>query len=186
MFLFSILSECFFIWFRIFENSDFFFFWRYFYVASFGPYLWKRNVIALSFAPTDNHEAEVQVLVLTYGRDMAHCSRCLIPCGSNDGKYMMEIHRVLKPGTRKWNRVRVLEVEVIRWRLLNNFMMRLRNIWRMVNKWNRHENCYKRMNGIIDSRKCNGYKYKDLQLEILGVKCFWRMQRRYSKHIVRI
>ncbi|XP_052620003.1 uncharacterized protein LOC111892175 isoform X2 [Lactuca sativa] len=120
----------------------------------------------------DNHEAEVQVLVLTYGRDMAHCSRCLIPCGSNDGKYMMEIHRVLKPGTRKWNRVRVLEVEVIRWRLLNNFMMRLRNIWRMVNKWNRHENCYKRMNGIIDSRKCNGYKYKDLQLEILGVKCF--------------
>ncbi|XP_042753687.1 probable methyltransferase PMT2 isoform X3 [Lactuca sativa] len=90
-------------------------------VASFGPYLWKRNVIALSFA---HHEAEVQVLVLTYGSDMAHCSRCLTPWGSNDGKYIMEIDRVLKPGTRKSNRVRVLEVEVIRWRLLNNFMMR--------------------------------------------------------------
>ena len=83
MFLFSILSECFLFDLGFLKILIFSFFWRYFYVASFGPYLSKRNVIALSFAPTDNHEAEVQVLVLTYGRDMAHCSRCLIPCGSN-------------------------------------------------------------------------------------------------------
>ncbi|RRT60373.1 hypothetical protein B296_00011303 [Ensete ventricosum] len=30
--------------------------------------------------------------------DMAHCSRCLIPWGANDGIYMMEVDRVLRPG----------------------------------------------------------------------------------------
>ncbi|KAL7605797.1 probable methyltransferase PMT2 [Lactuca sativa] len=85
-------------------------------VASFGAYLWKRNVIAMSFAPRDNHEAQVQFALergvpavigvlgsikMPYPSkafDMAHCSRCLIPWGSNDGKYMMEVDRVLRPG----------------------------------------------------------------------------------------
>ncbi|KAD2393673.1 hypothetical protein R6Q59_012028 [Mikania micrantha] len=85
-------------------------------VASWGAYLWKRNVITMSFAPRDNHEAQVQFALergvpaivgvlgsikLPYPSkafDMAHCSRCLIPWGSNDGKYMMEIDRVLRPG----------------------------------------------------------------------------------------
>nr|XP_043626732.1 probable methyltransferase PMT2 [Erigeron canadensis] len=85
-------------------------------VASWGAYLWKRNVIAMSFAPRDNHEAQVQFALergvpavigvlgsikMPYPSkafDMAHCSRCLIPWGSNDGKYMMEVDRVLRPG----------------------------------------------------------------------------------------
>ncbi|KAJ9554360.1 hypothetical protein OSB04_018405 [Centaurea solstitialis] len=85
-------------------------------VASWGAYLWKRNVITMSFAPRDNHEAQVQfalergvpAIVGVLGSikmpypskafDMAHCSRCLIPWGSNDGKYMMEVDRVLRPG----------------------------------------------------------------------------------------
>ena len=29
-------------------------------VASWGAYLLKRNVLAMSFAPRDNHEAQVQ------------------------------------------------------------------------------------------------------------------------------
>ncbi|XP_064977538.1 probable methyltransferase PMT2 isoform X2 [Musa acuminata AAA Group] len=85
-------------------------------VASWGAYLFKRNVLAMSFAPRDSHEAQVQFALergvpavigvlgsieLPYPSrafDMAHCSRCLIPWGANDGVYMMEVDRVLRPG----------------------------------------------------------------------------------------
>ncbi|CAK9136361.1 unnamed protein product [Ilex paraguariensis] len=85
-------------------------------VASWGAYLWKRNVIAMSFAPRDSHEAQVQfalergvpavigvlgTIKMPYPSkafDMAHCSRCLIPWGANDGIYMKEVDRVLRPG----------------------------------------------------------------------------------------
>ncbi|KAI4327238.1 hypothetical protein L6164_019724 [Bauhinia variegata] len=85
-------------------------------VASWGAYLLKRNVLAMSFAPKDNHEAQVQFALergvpavigvlgtihLPYPSrafDMAQCSRCLIPWTSNDGMYLMEVDRVLRPG----------------------------------------------------------------------------------------
>ncbi|XP_058228072.1 probable methyltransferase PMT2 [Rhododendron vialii] len=85
-------------------------------VASWGAYLFKKNVLAMSFAPRDSHEAQVQfalergvpavigvlgTIKLPYPSrafDMAHCSRCLIPWGVNDGMYMMEVDRVLRPG----------------------------------------------------------------------------------------
>ncbi|KAF4375239.1 hypothetical protein F8388_000996 [Cannabis sativa] len=85
-------------------------------VASLGAYLWSRNVIAMSFAPRDSHEAQVQfalergvpavigvlgTIKLPYPSrafDMAHCSRCLIPWGANGGIYLMEVDRVLRPG----------------------------------------------------------------------------------------
>ncbi|CAI9761791.1 unnamed protein product [Fraxinus pennsylvanica] len=85
-------------------------------VASWGAYLWKRNVIAMSFAPRDSHEAQVQfalergvpavigvlgTIKMPYPSrafDMAHCSRCLIPWGANGGIYMKEVDRVLRPG----------------------------------------------------------------------------------------
>ncbi|KAJ4746035.1 S-adenosyl-L-methionine-dependent methyltransferases superfamily protein [Rhynchospora pubera] len=85
-------------------------------VASWGAYLLKRNVLAMSFAPRDSHEAQVQfalergvpavigvlgTIKLPYPArafDMAHCSRCLIPWGANNGMYMMEVDRVLRPG----------------------------------------------------------------------------------------
>ncbi|KAI4315160.1 hypothetical protein L6164_028001 [Bauhinia variegata] len=85
-------------------------------VASWGAYLLKRNVIAMSFAPKDNHEAQVQFALergvpavigvlgtihLPYPSrafDMAQCSRCLIPWTSNDGMYLTEVDRVLRPG----------------------------------------------------------------------------------------
>ncbi|KAJ8445462.1 hypothetical protein Cgig2_031275 [Carnegiea gigantea] len=85
-------------------------------VASWGAYLWSRNVIAMSFAPRDSHEAQVQfalergvpavigvlgTIKMPYPAsafDMAHCSRCLIPWGANGGMYMMEVDRVLRPG----------------------------------------------------------------------------------------
>lgn len=70
-------------------------------VASWGAYLLKRNVLAMSFAPRDNHEAQVQFALergvpavigvlgsvhLPYPSrafDMAQCSRCLIPWTAN-------------------------------------------------------------------------------------------------------
>ncbi|ESW10183.1 hypothetical protein PHAVU_009G187900 [Phaseolus vulgaris] len=85
-------------------------------VASFGAYLFKKNVVAMSIAPRDSHEAQVQfalergvpaiigvlgTIMLPFPSgafDMAHCSRCLIQWGSNDGIYMKEVDRVLRPG----------------------------------------------------------------------------------------
>lgn len=66
-------------------------------VASWGAYLLKRDIIAMSFAPRDTHEAQVwfalergvpaMIGIMASKRlpypsrafDMAHCSRCLIP-----------------------------------------------------------------------------------------------------------
>jgi hypothetical protein len=66
-------------------------------VASWGAYLLSRDVLTMSFAPKDTHEAQVLFALergvpamlgimatkrLPYPArafDMAHCSRCLIP-----------------------------------------------------------------------------------------------------------
>ncbi|KAL3645275.1 hypothetical protein CASFOL_010455 [Castilleja foliolosa] len=85
-------------------------------VASWGAYLMSRNILTMSFAPRDTHEAQVQFALergvpaligviaskrLPYPSrafDMAHCSRCLIPWGQYDGAYLIEVDRVLRPG----------------------------------------------------------------------------------------
>ncbi|KAI4378134.1 hypothetical protein MLD38_015659 [Melastoma candidum] len=98
-------------------------------VASWGAYLLSRNVLAVSFAPRDSHEAQVQfalergvpalIGVLASKRlpypsrafDMAHCSRCLIPWGDLGGVNLIEVDRVLRPGGY-W----ILSGPPIRWR----------------------------------------------------------------------
>ncbi|WCJ26679.1 S-adenosyl-L-methionine-dependent methyltransferases superfamily protein [Euphorbia peplus] len=85
-------------------------------VASWGAYLLKRDILTMSFAPRDTHEAQVQFALergvpaiigimaserLPYPArafDMAHCSRCLIPWQSRSGLYLIEVDRVLRPG----------------------------------------------------------------------------------------
>ncbi|KAG0472556.1 hypothetical protein HPP92_014413 [Vanilla planifolia] len=85
-------------------------------VASWGGDLLDRGILALSLAPRDNHEAQVQFAlergipailgIISTQRlpfpsnsfDMAHCSRCLIPWTEFDGLYLLEIHRILRPG----------------------------------------------------------------------------------------
>ncbi|KAK7358480.1 hypothetical protein VNO77_00408 [Canavalia gladiata] len=85
-------------------------------VASWGAYLLKRDILAMSFAPRDTHEAQVQfalergvpamIGIMASQRmpyparafDMAHCSRCLIPWEKFDGQYLIEVDRVLRPG----------------------------------------------------------------------------------------
>ncbi|XP_057521826.1 probable methyltransferase PMT21 isoform X2 [Amaranthus tricolor] len=85
-------------------------------VASWGGDLLDRGILTVSLAPRDNHEAQVQFAlergipailgVISTQRlpfpsnsfDMAHCSRCLIPWTEFGGLYLMEIHRILRPG----------------------------------------------------------------------------------------
>ncbi|OEL20622.1 putative methyltransferase PMT23 [Dichanthelium oligosanthes] len=77
-------------------------------VASFGGYLLDRNVITMSLAPKDEHEAQIQfalergipAFLAVIGTqklpfpdnsfDVIHCARC--------GKPLLELNRVLRPG----------------------------------------------------------------------------------------
>eukprot|EP00249_Psilotum_nudum_P019463 c27264_g1_i2 orf=33-2459(-) len=85
-------------------------------VASFGGYLFDKDVHTLSFAPKDEHEAQVQ-LALERGipaisavmgtqrlvfpsnvYDVVHCARCRVPWHIEGGKLLLELNRVLRPG----------------------------------------------------------------------------------------
>ncbi|XP_059653963.1 probable methyltransferase PMT19 [Cornus florida] len=85
-------------------------------VASFGASLIDYNILTMSVAPRDIHEAQVQFalerglpamlgVLSTYrlpypsrSFDMAHCSRCLVQWIGDGGLYLMEIDRILRPG----------------------------------------------------------------------------------------
>ncbi|KAJ7963933.1 S-adenosyl-L-methionine-dependent methyltransferases superfamily protein [Quillaja saponaria] len=85
-------------------------------VASFGGYLLDKNVITMSFAPKDEHEAQIQFALergipatlsvigtqrLTYpdnGYDLIHCARCRVHWDADGGKPLLELNRILRPG----------------------------------------------------------------------------------------
>ncbi|AES71217.2 methyltransferase PMT16, putative [Medicago truncatula] len=85
-------------------------------VASFGGYLLDRNVITMSFAPKDEHEAQIQFALergipatlsvigtqkLTFpdnGFDLIHCARCRVHWDADGGKPLFELNRILRPG----------------------------------------------------------------------------------------
>ncbi|KAK1667634.1 hypothetical protein QYE76_055793 [Lolium multiflorum] len=85
-------------------------------VASFGGYLLDRNVITMSFAPKDEHEAQIQfalergipALLAVIGTqklpfpdnafDVIHCARCRVHWYADGGKPLLELNRVLRPG----------------------------------------------------------------------------------------
>ncbi|XP_017981695.1 PREDICTED: probable methyltransferase PMT24 [Theobroma cacao] len=85
-------------------------------VASFGGYLLERDVLAMSFAPKDEHEAQVQfalergipAILSVMGTkrlpfpssvfDLVHCARCRVPWHIEGGKLLLELNRVLRPG----------------------------------------------------------------------------------------
>ncbi|KAK1299618.1 putative methyltransferase PMT26 [Acorus calamus] len=85
-------------------------------VASFGGYLFDRDVLTMSFAPKDEHEAQVQFALergipaisavmgtkrLPFpGRvfDVVHCARCRVPWHIEGGTLMLELNRLLRPG----------------------------------------------------------------------------------------
>ncbi|KAK2990455.1 hypothetical protein RJ640_011203 [Escallonia rubra] len=85
-------------------------------VASFGGYLFNRDVLAMSFAPKDEHEAQVQFAlergipaisaVMGSKRlpfpsrvfDLVHCARCRVPWHAEGGALLLELNRMLRPG----------------------------------------------------------------------------------------
>ncbi|KAK9704818.1 hypothetical protein RND81_07G013200 [Saponaria officinalis] len=85
-------------------------------VASFGAYLLKYDVIAMSLAPNDVHQNQIQFALergipaylgvlgtkrLPYPSrsfELAHCSRCRIDWLQRNGLLLLELDRVLRPG----------------------------------------------------------------------------------------
>ncbi|KAE8656342.1 putative methyltransferase PMT26 [Hibiscus syriacus] len=85
-------------------------------VASFGGFLFERDVLAMSFAPKDEHEAQVQfalergipAILNVMGTkrlpfpssvfDLVHCARCRVPWHVEGGKLLLELNRVLRSG----------------------------------------------------------------------------------------
>ncbi|KAK4579577.1 hypothetical protein RGQ29_029304 [Quercus rubra] len=85
-------------------------------VASFGGYLLDKNVITMSFAPKDEHEAQIQFALergipatlsvigtqkLTFpdnAYDLIHCARCRVHWDADGGKPLLELNRILRPG----------------------------------------------------------------------------------------
>lgn len=87
-------------------------------VASWGGDLLGRNVLTVSLAPRDNHEAQVQFALErgiptmlgiistqrlpypanSFDLQLAHCSRYLICWTEFGGVYLLEVDRVLRPG----------------------------------------------------------------------------------------
>lgn len=85
-------------------------------VASFGGFLFDRDVLTMSLAPKDEHEAQVQFALergipaisavmgtkrLSYPGnvfDIVHCARCRVPWHIEGGKLLLELNRLLRPG----------------------------------------------------------------------------------------
>ncbi|XP_028781571.1 probable methyltransferase PMT25 [Neltuma alba] len=85
-------------------------------VASFGGYLFEKDVLTMSFAPKDVHEAQVQfalergipAILGAMGTkrlpfpgsvfDLVHCARCRVPWHIEGGRLLLELNRVLRPG----------------------------------------------------------------------------------------
>ncbi|KAI4337885.1 hypothetical protein L6164_016251 [Bauhinia variegata] len=85
-------------------------------VASFGDFLFEKDVLTMSFAPKDVHEAQVQfalergipAIVNVMGSkrlpfpsrvfDLVHCARCRVPWHIEGGRLLLELNRVLRPG----------------------------------------------------------------------------------------
>lgn len=85
-------------------------------VASFGAYLLSHSIIAMSIAPNDVHENQIQFALergipstlgvlgtkrLPYPSrsfELAHCSRCRIDWLQRDGILLLELDRLLRPG----------------------------------------------------------------------------------------
>eukprot|EP00246_Nothoceros_aenigmaticus_P011419 TRINITY_DN3102_c0_g1_i1.p1 TRINITY_DN3102_c0_g1~~TRINITY_DN3102_c0_g1_i1.p1 ORF type:complete len:787 (-),score=159.19 TRINITY_DN3102_c0_g1_i1:446-2758(-) len=85
-------------------------------VASFGGFLFDKGVLTMSLAPKDEHEAQVQFAlergipaisaVMGTQRlpfpsnvfDAVHCARCRVPWHIDDGRLLLELNRLLRPG----------------------------------------------------------------------------------------
>ncbi|KAL4582667.1 hypothetical protein LXL04_007225 [Taraxacum kok-saghyz] len=85
-------------------------------VASFGGYLFDKDVLTMSFAPRDEQESQVQFAlerglpaiseVMGTQRlpfpsgvfDLVHCVHCRVPWHKEGGVLLLEVNRLLRPG----------------------------------------------------------------------------------------
>ncbi|KAJ4810355.1 S-adenosyl-L-methionine-dependent methyltransferases superfamily protein [Rhynchospora pubera] len=123
-------------------------------VASFGGYLFDRDVLTMSFAPKDEHEAQVQFAlergipaisavmgtkILPFpGRvfDVIHCARCRVPWHIEGGMLLLELNRLLRPGGYfVWSATPVyqkLPEDVEIWNAMSALTKSM--CWKLVNK----------------------------------------------------
>lgn len=123
-------------------------------VASFGGYLFDRDVLTMSFAPKDEHEAQVQFAlergipaisaVMGTKRlpfpsrvfDVVHCARCRVPWHIEGGKLLLELDRLLRPGGYfVWSATPIyqkLPEDVEIWEAMSALTRSM--CWKMVNK----------------------------------------------------
>ncbi|KZV49109.1 hypothetical protein F511_27814 [Dorcoceras hygrometricum] len=123
-------------------------------VASFGAYLFSRNVITLSVAPKDVHENQIQfalergvpamvaafatrrLLYPSQAFDLIHCSRCRINWTRDDGILLLEVNRMLRAGGYfAWAAQPVYKHEAAleeQWEEMLNLTIRL--CWKLVKK----------------------------------------------------
>ncbi|KAL8034059.1 hypothetical protein ABFX02_12G002500 [Erythranthe guttata] len=121
-------------------------------VASLGGYLFERDVLTMSFAPKDEHEAQVQFAlergipaisaVMGSQRlpfpsrvfDVVHCARCRVPWHADGGALLLELNRVLRPGGYfVWSATPVyqkLEEDVQIWREMSNLTVAM--CWELI------------------------------------------------------
>lgn len=123
-------------------------------VASFGGFLFEKDVLTMSFAPKDEHEAQVQFAlergipaisaVMGTQRlpfpgivfDIVHCARCRVPWHIEGGKLLLELNRVLRPGGYfVWSATPVyqkLDEDVQIWNAMSKLTKQM--CWKLVKK----------------------------------------------------
>ncbi|KAH9613909.1 hypothetical protein KSS87_004757 [Heliosperma pusillum] len=123
-------------------------------VASFGGFLFEKDVLTMSFAPKDEHEAQVQFAlergipaisaVMGTQRlpfpgivfDVVHCARCRVPWHIEGGKLLLELNRVLRPGGYfVWSATPVyqkLDEDVEIWNAMSKLTKQI--CWKLIKK----------------------------------------------------
>ncbi|XP_021772556.1 probable methyltransferase PMT26 [Chenopodium quinoa] len=123
-------------------------------VASFGGFLFEKDVLTMSLAPKDEHEAQVQfalergipaisavmgTLRLPFpgiAFDIVHCARCRVPWHAEGGKLLLELNRLLRPGGYfVWSATPIyqkLEADVEIWNAMSKLTEQL--CWKLIKK----------------------------------------------------
>ncbi|KNA16842.1 hypothetical protein SOVF_085560 [Spinacia oleracea] len=123
-------------------------------VASFGGFLFEKDVLTMSLAPKDEHEAQVQFAlergipaisaVMGTQRlpfpgiafDIVHCARCRVPWHAEGGKLLLELNRLLRPGGYfVWSATPIyqkLDEDVAIWNAMSELTEKM--CWKLIKK----------------------------------------------------
>ncbi|KAL5718040.1 hypothetical protein ACHQM5_010981 [Ranunculus cassubicifolius] len=168
-------------------------------VASFGAYLLQHHIIAMSLAPNDVHENQIQFALergipsalgvlgtkrLPYPSrsfELAHCSRCRIDWLQRDGILLLELDRVLRPGGyfvySSPEAYAKDEANKRIWSAMSSLLQRM--CWRIASKrdqtviWAKPLNnkCYSKKNSHAQPPLCNSGDDPDMSWNISMKAC---------------